>query len=250
MNLEKVLTCKYYNKVYNEPITLPCGDSLCREHIKDLLSIDETNTFLCPFCDIKNSNQNFIVSKTIQDLLDIQAHKFKIDPKIEQTFTNFKTEIRNLELILNEPENFIYEEINELKRQVDLDREKAKAEIDELADDLIQQLKTYEDQFKTEYKSNVDMKHFIALAEASKKQFNEYEQYLNLLSSKAEEKEQHNKNSEDSIIILKSKIRELKAQLFSNLAITYNPMEIKLKESFGKLKTKVNLLIYNVFVFC
>ena len=172
-------------------------------------------------------------------MLDIQAHKFKIDPKLEQTFTNFQTEIRNLELILNEPENFIYEEINELKRQVDLDREKAKAEIDELADDLIQQLKTYEEQFKTEYKANVDMKHFIALAEASKKQFNEYEQYLNLLSYEAKEREKHNKNSEDSIIILKSKIKELKAQLFLNLDITYNPMEIKLKAFFGKLKTRV-----------
>ena len=186
MNLEKMLTCKYCNKIYNEPITLACGESLCKEHIQELLSIDDTNSLICPFCNIQNSNQNFIVSKTIQDLLDIQAHKFKIDPRLEQTFTNFKTEIRNLELILNEPENFIYEEINELKRQVDLDREKAKAEIDELADDLIQQLKTYEEQFRTEYKENVDMKHFMSLAEASKKQFNEYEQYLNLLSIKRE----------------------------------------------------------------
>ena len=239
MNLEKMLTCKYCNKIYSEPITLACGDSLCKEHIQELLSIDDTYFLICPFCNIKSSNQNFIVSKTIQDLLDIQAHKFKIDPRLEQTFTNFKTEIRNLELILNEPENFIYEEINELKRQVDLDREKAKAEIDELADDLIQQLKTYEEQFRTEYKANVDIKHFMSLAEASKKQFSEYEQYLNLLSHEAREREQHNKNSEDSINILKSKIKELKDELFSNLAITYNPMEIKLKESFGRLKIRV-----------
>ena len=132
-----------------------------------------------------------------------------------------------------------------LNRQVDLDREKAKAEIDELADDLIQQLKTYEEKFKTEYKENVDLKHLIALAEASKKQFNEYEQYLNLLSHEAAQTEQLNNKSEDSINILKSKIKELKDELFSNLAITYNPMEIKLKDFFGKLKTKVNFLIYN-----
>jgi hypothetical protein len=52
-----------------------------------------------------------------------------------------------LAVLLKDPENFIYEEINELKRKVDLDREKSKKEIDELANDLIQQLESYETTF-------------------------------------------------------------------------------------------------------
>ena len=59
MNIEKMLTCKYCNKVYNEPITLTCcGESLCKQHIQDLLSIDDTNSLICPFCNKLNSNQN------------------------------------------------------------------------------------------------------------------------------------------------------------------------------------------------
>ena len=82
MNIKEKLTCKYCHQVYKEPVTLVCcGDSLCKQHIIELLAIDDTNTFLCPFCNEKNVNQNFPVSKTIKDLLDIEAHKFDLDPK-------------------------------------------------------------------------------------------------------------------------------------------------------------------------
>ena len=241
MNMKENLTCKYCYQIYNEPITLTCcGDCLCKEHINDLLSIDDANTFSCPFCNKQNLNQNFRVSKIIQTLLDIEAHKFTIEPQYERVFNDFKTEIRNLETILNEPENFIYEEIHELKRQVDLDREKAKAEIDILADDFIQQLETHEKQFKAECKSKVDMKDFISLVEASKHQLTEYESCLNFLSNKTEERDQKTKQSEITIINLQSKIEELRCQVFSNMTIKYNPMKNSLSEQFGKLKIKVN----------
>ena len=81
-------------------------------------------------------------------MLETELHAIRMNPNYEKTLNNFKMEIRNLQTILKDPENFIYEEINELKRQVDLDREKPKGEIDELADDLIQQLESYEKKFK------------------------------------------------------------------------------------------------------
>ena len=242
MNMKENLTCKYCNKVYNEPITLPCGDSLCKQHINELLSIDDSNTFLCPFCNKQNLNQNFTVSKTIQYLLDMEAHNFTIDPKYERVFTDFKTEIRNLEALLNEPENFIYEEINELKRQVDLDREKTKSEIDRLANGLIEQLETFEKQFKEEYKANVDMKHYISLSETSKQQLAEYEEFLSLLSTKPEERDEQSKQSETTVKNLKSKIKELKGNLFSNKLFTYKPMEKKIQDLYGKLVIKVKII--------
>ena len=243
MNIKENLTCKYCNQFYNEPITLSCcGESMCKQHINELLSIDNSNTFLCPFCNEQNLNQNFTVSKIIQNFLDIEAHKFTIEAKYERVFTHFKTEIRNFETILNEPENFIYEEINELKRQVDLDREKTKSEIDRLADDLIQQLEKFEKQFKTEYKSNVDMKHFISLVETSKQQLKEYERFLSLLSTNSEERDKQSKQSEIKINNLQSKIKELKRNLFSNKLITYKAMEMKIQDLYGKLVIKVKII--------
>ena len=243
MNIKEKLTCKYCNNIYKNPITLTCcGDCLCKEHINDLLSIDETNTFSCPFCDEKTTNQNFKISKIVQAMLDIEAHKFNLNPKYETIVKNFKTEVRNLEVILNEPENVIYEEINELKRQVDLDREKAKAEIDKLADDFIQQLEKYEKQFKAEYKSKVDLKHYTSLAETSKRQLAEYEKFLSLLSTNSEERDKQSKLSEITINKLKSKIVELKRSLFLNKLITYQPMEKKIQDLYGKLIIKVKII--------
>ena len=53
----------------------------------------------------------------------------------------------------------------------------------ELADDLIQQLESYESKFKAEYKANVDFKYYKALIESSRQQSTQYEEFLNLFST-------------------------------------------------------------------
>jgi hypothetical protein len=124
---------------------------------------------MCPLCNKENINQLFHISNLIQSLLEIEFHKFKINPIYETVLNNLKKEIGNLVSILKDPENYIYEEISELKRQVDLDRENLKSEIDELANDLIKQLESYERKFKSEYKAKVDLEHYDGLVESSKK---------------------------------------------------------------------------------
>ena len=240
MNIGKKLTCKYCNQIYKEPITLVCcGDSLCKKHVHDLLDIYDTNTFLCPFCNERNSNQNLRVNKTIQELLDVEVHKFELDPKYERILNSFKTEIRNLEVILNDPESVIYDEISELKRQVDINREELKGQIDKLADGLIQQLESFEAEFKSEYKEKVDLEHYKSLIETSKKQLEQYEKHLSLFSSKTEDKDERSKASESIINDLQSKIKEIKVNMFSNKLITYKSIESNEIRLFGELVIKV-----------
>ena len=112
MNIKEKLTCKYCNQIYKEPITLTCcGDNLCKRHIAELISNSSSSEFWCPLCNEPNSNKNFKVSKIIQELIEIEAHKFELDPKYERILNSLKTEIGNLEKISNDPENFIYVEI-------------------------------------------------------------------------------------------------------------------------------------------
>ena len=84
------------------------------------------------------------------------------------------------------------------------------------------------------------MKHFISLAETSKKQLAEYEKFLSLLSTKAEERDKKSKKSEITIKNLQHKIKELKRSLFSNKLITYKPMDTKIQDLYGQLVIKVN----------
>ena len=248
MNVNEQLTCKYCKEIFNDPVTLTCcAENICKHHIDELLSIDESNTFLCPFCNVKNAHQNLRVNRLIQSLIENQLHKLELNSDNKLTLEWFKKEIKKLEAILKDPENIIYEEISELKRLVDLDRERTKSKIDELANDLIQKLEAYEARFKTENVSNVDLEHYNALLETSRKQMAEYEKFLNLFSTKIEERHEKSNQSEKTIRNLKYKTNELKYKFFSNLSITYKPME---PEFFGELLVKVSLDSISSFKYC
>ena len=119
------------------------------------------------------------------------------DPKYESILNSLKKEIVNLDTILNDPEYVVYEEISELKRKVDLDRETTKSQIDELADEFIQKLESYQKKFRAECKANIGLEHYKALIAASKKQLSEYEKCLSLVENK--EKDTKSKENEDLI---------------------------------------------------
>ena len=242
MNIQEDLTCKCCNKIYKNPILLTCcGENICKSHVDDLISNKSTSKFACPLCSQENSNQNFHVNKIFVKLLNKELHKFELDPRYEAVLNSLKSEIGSLEAILKEPESIIYAEINELRLQVDLDREKLKNEIDNLADGLIKQLDSFEKRFKTEFSENIDQKNYKGLVEASKKQLIEYEQCLGLFSAKKEERDEKCNQSERLINHLQPKIKELKQSLFSNVSLTYKPMQNSIKDFFGKLIIKVSL---------
>ena len=240
MNAKEKLTCKYCGNIYKNPITLACGDSICKHHIDELVSNDASNKFACPLCDEENVKQNFKENKLMQDLLESDFHKLDVNSKFKNILDNLKTEIHNLEDVLNDPDSFIYKEISELKRKVDLDRENLKSEIDRLSNGLIQQLESFDNRFKTEYKTNVDFGHYNTLIELSRKQLEEFENCLNLFSSRYKEKMKKSKQSEKVIKILQPEIAELKKQLFSNLSLSYEPFKENMEDLYGQIIIKVS----------
>lgn len=210
MNLNEKLVCKCFKAINNEPVA-------------------ETKTFLCPICNAENQIQN------------ISVEALELDSNYKLTLNRFKVEIEKLETILRDPENFIYDEIHELKRQVDLDREILKCQIDELADELIQKLESLEKKFIAEHKVNMDLKHYSELVESSKKKFGEYEEFLRLFSTKKEELDEKCKQNETEINSMKSKLKQLRNKLFSNSLITYKPSDSGIQDLFGKLIVKVSI---------
>jgi hypothetical protein len=237
MNTKENLTCKYCKHIFKEPITLNCcGDSICKKDLNELTSINSSNVFSCPFCNEQILNQKLKVSKTIQDFLDVEVHKFELNPKYENILSSFKTEIGNLEASLRDNEWTIYEQINQVKKQIDLDRESLKSKIDTLADDLIQQLESYEKKFRTEYNVN----EYRSLVEASKQQLAEYEKCLNLFSSRAEDMAKQSEAIENAINNLQFKAIELRDQSHGSLKIEYSSIKTNKNKLLGELKIKVN----------
>ena len=241
MNIEEDLTCKCCNEIFKNPITLNCcGDNICKDHIEQLITNSTSNQFACPLCNKDNVNQNLNVNKFMQKMVENELYKFKISSKYKKTLEQLKWEIQKIEAIVKDPKNFIYEEISELKRNVDLDREKLKCEIDDLANDLIQQLEKYEKKFKEEYKSNIDLDHYNEIIASSKKQLSEFEKCLSLFSTSKKERNEKCYQSEKTINFVQSMIKETKFKLFANTFLTYIPMQKSQGDLFGKLIVKVS----------
>ena len=90
MNAKEKLTCKYCNQIYNSPITLTCGDSICKHHIEELISNNSINKFNCPVCNKENLNQELNPNKILEKLIKIELHEFKINPIYEKTLDDLK----------------------------------------------------------------------------------------------------------------------------------------------------------------
>ena len=236
MNINEKLSCKYCREIFKKPVYLICcNKNICKHHIDKIVNEALSNTFSCPLCNQENTKQNFHCNELIEDLIELELHKYKLDPKYKITRDNLMIEIENLEKILKDPENIIYEKLSELKRQVDLDRESIKNEIDTLADGLIQQLESYEKKFKAEYKEKIDLDKYNELVESSRANLKEYEKYLNMFSVENNARNEKTSEIEKLINILQSEIEEIKSKLFSNLRINYKPQVMDRSGSFGKL---------------
>ena len=244
MNIKENLTCRYCADIFYHPITLICcGENICKHHIDELMRESSSNKFNCPFCSQENANQNFHCVKLIQNLIDMELHKFKLDPKYKTALHNLNKEIERLEVILKDPEMIIFEEISELKRQVDLDRESIKMEIDTQADELIQQLESYEKMFIAKYPDIVDFVKLNDLVESSRKKLTDFDNCLNLFSVENNERFEKTGVIEKTINILQTEFEHIKYELMSNLIINYLPVDKDWDRLLGKLIVEVCLLI-------
>ena len=243
MNIKQELTCNYCHEIFQNPILLTCcNESICKAHIEELISSSTSSEFTCPLCNGENQlNSKFNFNKFMQKMLENELHKFKIDSKYKNVFNSLKNEIENLETILNNSDSIIVDKMSELKRQVDLDREQLKIEIDELADGLIQQLQVYEDKFRAEYKKNFELENLNSLAESSRIHLNEYEKVLSSFSANKEGQDEKKNQSENLIRLIQTKKKRAKNALFSNLLIKFRPVETNKEDLFGRLVINVGL---------
>ena len=69
----------------------------------------------------------------------------------------------------------------------------------------------------------------------------EFEECLNLFSVDNKAREEKSTEIEKTINILQPNIIDIRNELFSNLAISYKPMENKLNGLFGKLIIEVKI---------
>jgi hypothetical protein len=128
--VKNLFDCEQCNQLLVDPITLSCGYSVCKKHLDRLLenAPKDMNKFECELCKEKHCipEKGFAINRNIQNGLDNDLNSLKLNTvydKCKKAVTDANNKIQKIEILEKDPENYIFEYFEELKRQVDLRRE-------------------------------------------------------------------------------------------------------------------------------
>ena len=152
MDYKKEFICGICNMYFKNPILFPCGCTYCGEHLHDDSAKD--NNIKCEPCskEFNITENEFRPNKVVEKLVkkgvllndEEKLLKQSILKSIEQLgmlYEDFKQARIGCELVS-------YQQFSEMRRQIDLQREKLKAKIDEIALEMIDETKALEEAYK------------------------------------------------------------------------------------------------------
>lgn len=228
MNIREDITCKYCNDIFVDPVTLSCcGDSVCKKHINELFS---NTPVRCPICaEILSCEMKFCINKALKSLIDRELHKISIDSDYQTVFNSFKHKIQSIQSANSDSERSICEKYAELRKQVSLDKESAKTQIDALTEGIMNSLAEHENESKTSLANSTQL---IASMNAK---LIEYEKFLKSLGTTDFERKARSSEIQDAINIFEAEINLNKAVSLPEKSIIYDPMKQSVSDIFGKL---------------
>lgn len=129
--IDKVRTlfnCDQCDELLVDPVTIACGNSVCKRHLEELMENSSCKkTFKCEVCHKKHGvpEDGFIVSKRIQNALDIKLNNMKLSASFYACRNKIEQVIEcaaKVESISKDSETFISNYFEDIKRHADLKR--------------------------------------------------------------------------------------------------------------------------------
>ena len=239
--LKSNLTCSYCSKIYKDPVELPCGDLICKEHLNDN-EVVQKNKIKCQECkqEFEVKGIEFNLSKAIQKQIDNKLYlnddEIALKQKIEESIKVFYQMYDTFTLNKTKLDLDCHEHFQELRFQLDIHREKLKEKIDEIYMEMIEKTKEHEASYlkKLNEKLTVSIVSFkIKSIDEALREVEEKFRDPNLLIKNIEEM---NQTHEKALEIIQSKLNKI-AQLKedSKLSNQFKPNLIFDKSSFGQL---------------
>ena len=154
------LKCKICTAIYDSPILLTCGETVCKKHLNqvDLFEIID-DRFECLFCgeEHKIPPNGFPYNKALEQLVQFNLDKIDLGEAYKGAkiaFENLNIKIETLEKIKLDPSGYINEHFADIIDEIDSRRHKLKTELDYYYDNLINHLKLHLNQCLVMIKSN------------------------------------------------------------------------------------------------
>ena len=152
--------CQICSKVFKRPVTFPCGCTVCGEHLHEEAAL-KTNRIKCAACNIEHNvtedkfNPNRIIESLLSKNLHLSDREKTKRLELEQAMLDLYRlcdELREAKSLLDVE---VYDHFQELRRQMDVRREEAKARIDHLYMEMIEMTHKTEAQFVDYLKEQV-----------------------------------------------------------------------------------------------
>ena len=135
--LKALFKCQFCSELLVQPITLPCGISICDSHL------DELSSDRCQFCEEQHPKNRYRVNQKLNKMIELQVNSIKLSPKFDACKENInkaKDLIDKIDLVSKDPDNFIHEYFEHLKRKVDIRREDLKLKIDDYSNEIVSKI--------------------------------------------------------------------------------------------------------------
>jgi len=245
--------CCLCNQLLVDPVMIPCGNSICKKHLPDEVMVEGSNnsekSFKCGICQLEHNvpKEGFVINRHIQNALDIEFSTLKLNPVFEECkkiIVEAQSNLAQVELLDKDPESFIYEYFEDLKRKVDLRRETLKLRIDNNSDDIIQSIEKTKASC-VEMSKTVDK--LTAEIEKSKKE-------LNILIERFDSFNIDDKSDiMNSVIKFNKRLTRIvgihKASLIGNEEYSFEFNEIQIDDIFGCFKATEKVILKLILIY-
>jgi hypothetical protein len=243
MSVKVDFTCLICSKIYKNPYSLPCGDTICEEHLKES-QVLKNNSIKCQSCkEVFEVKDNQMIRSNKALLMIIQNERFLSDAE-KSMKKSLEDSIENLFQLneqLQESKNIFdldcYNHFQEIRRKIDVQREELKVQIDKISLTMIDQIK------KIEISYAIRIKEFKVDAydlEKEKKILNETFRDVNLLISSINISKLQVKQDE-AASRLKSNLSEIsQMKTFLTKSNDFKPTLSFNRDSFGLLNVKAS----------
>jgi WD40 repeat protein len=251
MNINDFLTCKFTdcNKYFENPIKLPCDNTICKEHIEKY----QDAIFKCIFCNQEHliNDDNIKINQDILNVLNMKLHLNSKQLLMLESIAELDVTVNNMENITSNPFNFIFKSISKIRDDVNLRRDDLKKQIDDITNQMLFKL----DEFESECKINIgnldneiqDMKKDINI---SKNKFSDYSQQVRYPNLDINKLDYLIRRSEQQVQENEDKLSDLKIKLLKNNEISFQKDEFVLEKNlFGRIKID-DLILNDIFKTC
>ena len=161
MSLKSELICNICKLVLSKPITLPCSDVICGEHLRD--DSVKNGMIKCLKCekDFDVPRSGFSLNERATNILSNEQHLSEEEKAIKYAIQELIQKLEQLQdgvkLQQNAMEVTSFDHFTEIRRQIDIQREELKNKIDEISLQLIDQVNERENVYKSKLKESISV---------------------------------------------------------------------------------------------